>query len=244
MLNVKLFESYSNEAYSLGNTFCNFSISCHFRRTQHHSNLLTFNTNGISKRKSEETKFSLYPYHSFQLSIVFVYGTDLKRQKFHQLFSVEGEEIYQLTGLFSTVAAAVLCFLRRKYRLKRDGYLSSMFDVQIAFIGGGNLRMRHKLERWFFGILLIGTFFYMTFWQEAVLFQSFLISDQSIDTFNELVEINPPVFSFLVSKKNEERIIEMLRFVRKQIFAMFYIDRFCPFSDEKLAKMLTFQASD
>lgn len=194
-----------------------FKISFIFRINQHYSHKLNFKANIVPEHyESDGTQIALYPYHSIEICVLFVYGNDFQRQKYHQIFTNVGAELMILTVLFVFLAAVLLCYLRRRNELRRDGLISCSIDACIVLFGGGNLQIHHKCERWFFGILMIGAFFGITFWQDAVLFPSLLIQDKKIDTFKELAKVNPPIFSPFRLKKKEKNIKEMLRFVRAQ----------------------------
>lgn len=84
--------------------------------------------------------------------------------------------------------------MRQLAKLKRDGFVSSALDTFIAFFSGGNLRMQHRLERIFFGILLIATFFITSIWNDADLISCSLDSEQKIDTFQKLTQLNPNIY--------------------------------------------------
>lgn len=164
--------------------------------------------------KDAQTKqIPLYPYNSMELGIIYIYGTDHKPEKFRVLLTGLGATTLSIFFVLIALAAAVLCFYRRTNRLQRDGYISSFIDVCITFYGGGNLRMRHTFERLFLGMLLIGFFFLMAFWQEAVLFPSFLLYDQRVRTFDDLAKKNPPIYNAISLSESTEIIGQMLRFI-------------------------------
>lgn len=178
-------------------------------------NLQPFSSTSV---KSKNVGITLYPYQSDELKVVFVYGTNFKRQRYQIVLTELGKETFYLVSMFMLLSAALVCFVRRKLRLRRDGLSSALLDVQIAFFAGGNLRMRNKFERWIFEILLIASFFLMIFWLDAVLFPSFLIQDKSIKTFDQLAETNAPIFIFKFLQADADLIAEMMRFenVHKQ----------------------------
>lgn len=150
-----------------------------------------------------------------EISVIFFYGTNQEREKFRVLLTGLGTITLSLFFVTVLLAAAVLCFYRRTNRLQRNGYISSFIDICITFYGGGNLHMRHTFERLFLGMLLIGFFFLMTFWQEAILFPSFLLYDQRVRTFDDLAKKNLPIYSGGSTSEFAEIIEEMLRFIQK-----------------------------
>lgn len=151
-----------------------------------------------------------------KLSVLFVYGKNSKRHTytdqlmFDRLISL----IFNWFILFYTFSAVILHFLRRIAGLRHNGFISTIIDVAITFTAGGNLRVSNRLERWFFGILLIGSFFFSSLWLETKLYPSFLHPDRKIDTFHKLAEINPPIYLFPAIKQNShQHVKDMLRLI-------------------------------
>lgn len=175
------------------------------------ANIVHLEAHPSSSIRRSELTISLYPYQSQEIKVAFVYGADFKRQKYQIFLTDIGEEAFYLVGGFLLLAAALVCFVRRKLQLRRDGLNSAMLDVYIAFFGGGNLRVHNKFERWMFEVLLIGSFFLMTFWLDAVLFPSFLIQDQSIKTFDQLAEANIPIYMLMFNREDNNIFTESLR---------------------------------
>lgn len=172
---------------------------------------------------SADTKLitRLYPYHSVDIFTVFVYGSNYQRQSTDNVFSKLKVFLFNWTNLFVIMAAVVLCFVRRLGKLRRDGFISVLIDVTVIFIGGGRLRMDHKLERWFFVIVSTGALFLNGICLEPTLFPSFLLPQQSVDTLQQLTEIRPPIYSVALFKRDEHLVIEMLRSVNSFVFSTF-----------------------
>lgn len=142
---------------------------------------------------------------------MFIYGTNYKRQINHNLFSQLKLFIFNWSSLTIFVAAIVLCFVRRLNRLRRDGFISVVIDVGVIFIGGGHLRMDHKLERWLFVIVSIGAFFLNAICLDSTLFPFYLLTQPSVDTFQQLAQINPPIYASVALISSESLMKEMLR---------------------------------
>lgn len=68
-----------------------------------------------SSVKSNKVTTSLYPYQSNELKVMFVYGTDFKRQKYQIFHTERGEEAFYLLSAFMMFAAALV---RTKYAIK------------------------------------------------------------------------------------------------------------------------------
>lgn len=54
------------------------------------------------------------------------------------------------------VAIVTLHLIRKRFDLPGHDVVSAIMDCFIPFMEGGNLRMEHRLERWLFGIFVIG----------------------------------------------------------------------------------------
>lgn len=178
--------------------------------------------NALTTTKSSASNIiPLYPFHSVNMAVLFVYSDDFKRQKCKVVLTRAGGYVLLLLTTSILFATATLSYLRKKNKLRRAGFIPSFIDVYISFFGGGNLRVKHNFERLLFGILLIGFLFLTTFWLDVVLFPSFLIRDNSIETFKDLAKINPPIFSSFVFKEHEKSIEIMLKYL---LFSIFYFD--------------------
>lgn len=155
--------------------------------------------------------YPLYPYESRKLSVIFVYGTDFTR-RMNITMSIP-EPIQMMAGyilLFVVLAAIILRLIRKKWKLRRDGLFSTFIDTMIAFIDGGNLRMQHKFERWFFGVLLIAAFFISSLFVGDLLDCVYRIIYEHINTFEQLAQINSSIY--ISSSLNSEEVYHMLRF--------------------------------
>lgn len=156
-------------------------------------------------------KTPLYPYQSEKLFILFYYGSDYERQRTHSFVTQISLMFNLWMFLFYICMAIPLCILRRIARIRRDGLFSTCVDISITFIGGGNVRIDHKMERWLFGIAFVGFFFLNAIWQDEYLYPSLLLPDKIIDTFKELAEINPPIYLSPQLRAYNDVIVEMLR---------------------------------
>lgn len=155
--------------------------------------------------------YPLYPYRSRKLAAIFVYGADFERQM--NILSIPGsvQGLAISIVLFIISAAIVLCIIRRKFKLRRDGLISTFIDTMVAFIAGGNLRMQHKYERWFFGILLIAAFFITSIFTGDLLEYVHRILSQEIDTFDQLKNRNQSVYIIPSLSIYAKHICVMLR---------------------------------
>lgn len=111
------------------------------------------------------------------------------------------------------LAMLTLYIIRKKCKLPRNSLSSSIIDTLIAFIAGGNLRMRHKWERWFFGILLIGVFFTTSLFVGDLLDSVYRTMDQKIKTLNQLTELDSPIFIHSSLENHADQVEALLRSV-------------------------------
>lgn len=143
--------------------------------------------------------------------VIFVYGVDYPRQM--NLSLIPKTTLLILITLFMSSIAITLYVIRRKCNLRRQGLISVAIDISIAFFGGGNLRMQHKFERLFFGILLVAAFFLISLFAGAFLDYIYRIQNQKVDTFNELATTQSPIYLITSLTSYSTQIDEMMRLV-------------------------------
>lgn len=178
-----------------------------------HSNVLHFDSLLLPLKNDTRRSYPLYPYHSIELVVSFVYGTDFTRHMNILLIPESVQLLATVIMVFMLLAAIVLCIIRKKFKLERNGFVLAFIDTLIAIIAGGNIRMNHKFERWFFGILLIGAFFITSLFAGDLVDCIIRILNQKISTFDQLAGINAPIYTSQRLSAYDEDIHEMLRFV-------------------------------
>lgn len=115
--------------------------------------------------------------------------------------------------VFILCAMIMLCFLRRGDLNRRVDIALVYIDVMIAVTGGGNLRYRNKIEKIFFGILLLGAFYINTIGIDNFLFATFLTdTPDGVDTFEKLAE--QQVVNFRYNLASNHPAVQLLRFIR------------------------------
>lgn len=157
----------------------------------------------------------LYPYDSSDLLIMFVYGPDFERHMIESTASASMRTMTISIVIYWTLIAIILCAARKKLQLPRNGLISSFIDTMIAFISGGNLLLKYKFEKWFFTVLVIGAFFINALWTGDLLSLAISVPDQKVSTFEQLAEIDPPIFLFYKRKDLSDTTYAMLRFANK-----------------------------
>lgn len=176
-------------------------------------NNLHFSPYTIAPRDKNEIKtHSLYPYRSIKLAVIFVYGTEFHRRIHIMNISATVKIAAIFIILFMGLAAFILRKMRSNFNLRRADFSSAFIDILIVFIACGNLRMRHNLERWFFGILLIGALFMTPIFTSELLNQVYRMQDQKITTFEQLARIRAPIYINPALAMHAETIREQLRF--------------------------------
>lgn len=157
------------------------------------------------------TEQPLYPYHTADLSVIFIYDTHHKPKFNNNLFSKLRLFVFNWTNLFVILAAVVLCIVRQWKKLRRNGFISVLIDVIVIFIGGGILRMDHRIERLFFAVVSFGAFFLNAICLGPTLFPSYLLPQQSVKTFHELAQMNAQIYIDLWFQNEKSLIIEMMK---------------------------------
>lgn len=129
-----------------------------------------------------------------KLFLEFIYGDDFNRSNAPQIFLMILTNA-MIFCLLIIVSIVVLCFIRRKANLPKDGFISAFFDVLIAVIGGGNLQYRHKLESAFFLILLFGSFLLNTICVDNFLYYTFSFGKENrMDSLEKMIDFNAPIW--------------------------------------------------
>lgn len=99
--------------------------------------------------------------------------------------------------VFMTFAVIMLFFLRLGNLMLENNFTMAYVDVMAVVTGGGTIRYRDKLEKIFFGFLLLGSFYVNAICIENLLFAEFLIkAPERIDTFEKLAKCNIPIYAF------------------------------------------------
>lgn len=157
--------------------------------------------------------YYLYPFHSIELVAVFVYGNNFTRQM--NILSIPDSVLMLIVLLviFMNLSVIFLCIMRKKLKLRRNDIISSYVDVLIAFIAGGNLRIQHHWEKWFFGILLTAAFFITSLFASDLLYYVYRILNQKVSTFEQLTEIKAPIYNNPTLTMYNTEIHGMLRLV-------------------------------
>lgn len=147
---------------------------------------------------------TVYPHDTSELKVLFVYGTNFRREMniFYVPSHVRIAAALVLSFIF--MAAIALYIIRQKLRMVNYDFFSAVGDCWIPFIGGGNLRMEHRLERFFFAILLFGAFFIISVFSGDLLDCVVTFLNAKVNTFEKLAEINPPIYTMRDLRSHED----------------------------------------
>lgn len=138
---------------------------------------------------------ALYPYSDKKIKLLFIYGDDYMLETgspplFHVVSS------YWFIPFWFITSTILLQLLRRFMSKMGKSYISSSaLDITTIFFGGGNLRYRHKVEKYYFQILLFGIFFLQSIWVGDFLSKISAVRNvNAIDSFEKLSELETPVY--------------------------------------------------
>lgn len=156
---------------------------------------LHFDSELLIAKDSEGTNIhSLYPYQTTKLSAIVSYKPEYQRNVDIMAIPQSVQLALGLILLFLIISAFVLWILRRKLDRPRNSFVSSFIECLVPFVGGGNVHIRHKLELWFFAILYLSAYFMISVLSGDILDSVVRIQTHKIRTFEQLSEINPPIY--------------------------------------------------
>lgn len=168
-------------------------------------------TLGVEEGKAVKV-YPSYPYTMVRLYAIFIYGDDFIRNidvfNFSTICLIYGGVWIMITVLL----AAILWIGRRKLNLRRNEFSLALIDIFVTYFAGGNLRIQHKLEKWFFGILLIFAFFLTSILTGDVLDQIYRVFSQKVSAFHELSQSNLSIYTHPNLLNQDDDIQALLRF--------------------------------
>lgn len=130
-----------------------------------------------------------------------------------QLMNLWNSVLFQILFIWFILSIAMLTILQKKIRTENNDFSTNHLDMVIVFIGGGNLRFNLIQENWkkiFFASNLIGMLFLQSLGMFGVLYQSFVVSDNRIDTFEKLAKSNLPIYLFRSVDGNENSFRQII----------------------------------
>lgn len=123
-----------------------------------------------------------------------MYGTDYKRK--FDIFPISRPVKIVSALIVSLLAVATIALykIRIRFELPGNSFGSVIADCLIAFIGGGHLRMEHRFERWFFGILMMGAFFIISVFGGDLVDSVEHVLNSKVEAFEDLTKTNLTVY--------------------------------------------------
>lgn len=164
----------------------------------------------------QRERVALYPYESTELRVIFVYAKGHVRK---QIVSFPMDEIdfsrYDPTHVTFFTAAIILFIIRLKARIHADSFVRTYAEVFTAAGGGGPIRCKHKLERLFFAVWMIGSFFFVSIFSAEHTMRVTLLYTPSkpkmVNTFQDLSEENVSFYMSDCLAEYQTEITDMLR---------------------------------
>lgn len=151
----------------------------------------------------------LYPYGISNLRVIFLYGFDFTREPtkyglFQFWFSAK--DSFRRLVMYSCMF--ILYGLRRMAKIQHSSFSRCYLETVALFVGGGKIRARHKWERIFFSIALVGLFCQISLYLANFSMLS-VYSDKfdRTDTFEKLAKRN---VTFYYGQHLMEKQIEQL----------------------------------
>lgn len=167
-------------------------------------------TSSIGKIK-ESQLIPLYPYRNRVVVVSFLYGDDYQLEiGSPSILRIMAE--YWFIPIWFVLTTISLHLIRSKIGIGNNELSSTIMDMIIIFFGGGTIKFRHKIERYFLGMLLIGTFFIQAIWVSDFLSKvSTLRGINRVNTFEKIANLKSPIYFGLSLAGEKELIIESLK---------------------------------
>lgn len=167
-----------------------------------------------SENEKNSRVHASYPYNSIELSAVFVYGHDLDRHVEVDI-SLIPKNLMILFGInfFLFLTVTIVLWIGRMKLVKQNDFPLAALDISILIFGGGNLRIQHRFEKYFFGILMLLVIFAVPLYTSVYLDEAYYMLNQRFSTFDELRQINLTVYSSSPLRNHNNDIHEMLKYV-------------------------------
>lgn len=143
--------------------------------------------------------------------IVFFYGTDVKRQRNEFLYTEVMKAMVVWILMIWLWFAIMLYILRKIANLSHKNFIPSFIKTLIPLIRSEGVH--HRLEKIFFGTLLLAIISISPLWSDVFLIQTYQVPDQKIRTFRQLAVIDPPIYSATHSHIDETALKNILRSV-------------------------------
>lgn len=166
-----------------------------------------------SKNDKSSRVHPSYPFDSIELCAVFVYGHDIERQVDIYHFSKKFMILFSINNFITTSLATILWIARRKIMsISQSEFSLAQLHILSVIFGGGNVRIQHRFERYFFSILMLASFFTVPLTLGEYLEEAYNFLNQQMSTFEELRQFNLSVYSTPPLRNHNNDVQEMLKY--------------------------------
>lgn len=169
---------------------------------------------GLPQNDKDFTK-TLLPFNSQALAsvhVLFVYGDDFYRQ--NSYFDVFNASIsFCLLCMVFLISAVILYYLRHLSTIQNVSFMVGFLEVFTVVFVGGRIRFQHRIEKIFFSVALMASFFLVSIFLADFSMHSVLQRPQ-VDTFEKLSQQNTSIFLVQSLNESNEHISRIIRFTR------------------------------
>lgn len=157
---------------------------------------------------------NLYPFTSERYMAAFVYGDDYPRPHPPGFLTILSVGNYWFICIWFSMATVILFIIRCQagIRYENNTISSAILDMIVVFCGGSRLRFRHKYDKVYLMIMIIGCFFLLSLCTSK--FTSRIASKQleNINTFEKLSKLKVPIYVSNISGNDTQHINNALRY--------------------------------
>lgn len=175
---------------------------------------------GIDKAKFPYTHY-LYPYTTERFTATFMYGKDVPPPRLPGFLVVLSVGNYWFIIVWFSLTTIILFVIRWQAGVKslNNNISSSTLDMITVFCGGGTIRFRHRLDRIYLVIMLIGSFFLLSYCVST--FKSRITSPDQLNNVNsleKLARLNVPIYASNSLGNDTQYIFSVMRLVVSTFF--------------------------
>lgn len=164
----------------------------------------------VMDKESGHRVISTSLFGTYHILVIFVYATADK----HNLTTIYSWDMskFVILNLVLIICAIILYLLRRLADIQRRNFMTGLLEMYCIAFNAGNIQCQHRLERIFFVIALIASFFLVSLYLAEFSLQSVIHeSPHRIDTFEKLIQQNVTIYLASNMKRHKKETEEMLR---------------------------------
>lgn len=150
-------------------------------------------------------------YNPRFIRVFFVYALGFDHQNSHiNLSNYWKDPVLGLFVVIFLVSVILLYILRHLVDLRRANFFNGLLEITATVFGGGQIHTQYHLERAFFAIVMIASFFLVPIYLADFSMHSVLLESEKINTFEKLAEQNVPVHVSSVLSSSRLYIADLL----------------------------------